>query len=102
MPCASPFSTSYQACPSPVTHPYRKLTIQSMGDIVIAAYVLDLYWLIQEQVASANSISDLSERSERPMRQPPPPDCQNRPKAFIQSALRAWTHGGALRSAGRL
>lgn len=26
-----------------------------IGDIVIAAYVLDLYWLIQEQVASAKS-----------------------------------------------
>jgi hypothetical protein len=44
--------------------PARKLLIQSIGDIVIAAYVLDLYWLIQEQVASANSISDLSEPSE--------------------------------------
>ena len=26
-----------------------------IGDVVIAAYVLDLYWLIQEQVLAANS-----------------------------------------------
>ncbi len=26
-----------------------------LGDVVIAAYVLDLYWLIQEQVAAVNS-----------------------------------------------
>jgi hypothetical protein len=26
-----------------------------IGDVVIAAYILDLYWLIQEQVASADS-----------------------------------------------
>jgi len=31
-----------------------------IGDIVIAAYVLDLYWLIQEQVAAINSNSDSS------------------------------------------
>jgi hypothetical protein len=29
-----------------------------IGDVVIAAYVLDLYWLIQEQVAVVNSTSD--------------------------------------------
>jgi hypothetical protein len=26
-----------------------------IGDVVIAAYILDLYWLIQEQVTSADS-----------------------------------------------
>jgi hypothetical protein len=35
-----------------------------IGDVVITAYVLDLYWLIQEQVASANSTPNLRERSE--------------------------------------
>jgi hypothetical protein len=34
-----------------------------IGDVVIAAYILDLYWLIQEQVASAHSTSDLSDPS---------------------------------------
>lgn len=29
-----------------------------IGDVVIAAYVLDLYWLIQEQVAAVRSTSD--------------------------------------------
>jgi hypothetical protein len=29
-----------------------------IGDVVIAAYVLDLYWLIQEQVSTVNSTSD--------------------------------------------
>jgi uncharacterized membrane protein HdeD (DUF308 family) len=29
-----------------------------IGDVVIAAYVLDLYWLIQEQLAMVNSTSD--------------------------------------------
>jgi hypothetical protein len=29
-----------------------------IGDVVIAAYVLDLYWLTQEQVAAVNSTSD--------------------------------------------
>jgi hypothetical protein len=29
-----------------------------VGDVVIAAYVMDLYWLIQEQVADINSTSD--------------------------------------------
>lgn len=29
-----------------------------IGDVVIAAYVLDLYWLIQEQVAVVSSTSD--------------------------------------------
>ena len=28
-----------------------------IGDVVIAAYVLDLYWLIQEQVSAVNSAS---------------------------------------------
>jgi hypothetical protein len=29
-----------------------------IGDVVIAAYVLDLYWLIQEQLSTVNSPSD--------------------------------------------
>jgi hypothetical protein len=29
-----------------------------IGDVVIAAYVLDLYWITQEQVAAVNSTSD--------------------------------------------
>jgi hypothetical protein len=33
------------------------------GDVVIAAYILDLYWLIEEQVASVDSPSDLGDRS---------------------------------------
>jgi hypothetical protein len=33
-----------------------------IGDVVIAAYILDLYWLIQEQVAPADSTSDLGDR----------------------------------------
>jgi hypothetical protein len=34
-----------------------------VGDMVIAAYVLDLYWLIQEQVAVVNSTSDSDDRT---------------------------------------
>lgn len=34
-----------------------------IGDVVIVAYILDLYWLIQEQVA--DSTTDLSDRSGR-------------------------------------
>jgi hypothetical protein len=34
-----------------------------IGDVVIAAYVLDLYWLIQEQVSTVNSTSDSDDRS---------------------------------------
>jgi hypothetical protein len=34
-----------------------------IGDAVIAAYVLDLYWLIQEQLAAVNSTSDSDDRS---------------------------------------
>jgi hypothetical protein len=34
-----------------------------IGDVVIAAYILDLHWLIQEQIASAGSTSDLGDRS---------------------------------------
>jgi hypothetical protein len=34
-----------------------------IGDIVIAAYVLDLYWLIQEQISAVNSPSDGGDRS---------------------------------------
>jgi hypothetical protein len=34
-----------------------------IGDLVIAAYVLDLYWLIQEQVAAANSTFHSGDRS---------------------------------------
>lgn len=34
-----------------------------IGDIVIAAYVLDLYWLIQEQISAANSPSDRADAS---------------------------------------
>jgi hypothetical protein len=34
-----------------------------IGDVVIAAYVLDLCWLIQEQVASTNPISHSRDRS---------------------------------------
>jgi hypothetical protein len=34
-----------------------------IGDVVIAAYILDLYWLIQEQVRSVDSPSDLGDRS---------------------------------------
>jgi len=33
-----------------------------IGDVVIAAYVLDLYWLIQEEVAALDSPSDSSDR----------------------------------------
>lgn len=33
-----------------------------IGDVVVAAYILDLYWLIQEQVAPADSTSDLGDR----------------------------------------
>jgi hypothetical protein len=29
-----------------------------VGDVVIGAYVLDLYWLVQEQVAARGSASD--------------------------------------------
>jgi len=32
-----------------------------IGDLVIAAYVLDLYWVIQEQVLVANPTSDVGE-----------------------------------------
>ena len=32
-----------------------------IGDIVIAAYVLDLYWLIQEQLASVSAVADTGE-----------------------------------------
>ena len=34
-----------------------------LGDVVIAAYVLDLFWLSQEQVSAANSTSDSGDRS---------------------------------------
>jgi hypothetical protein len=34
-----------------------------IGDVVIAAYVLDLYWLSQEQVSAVNSASDSDDRS---------------------------------------
>jgi len=34
-----------------------------VGDMVIAAYVLDLYWITQEQVATVNSTSDSDNRS---------------------------------------
>jgi hypothetical protein len=34
-----------------------------VGDVVIAAYVLDLYWIIQEQVATANTASDAESSS---------------------------------------
>ena len=34
-----------------------------IGDVVIAAYVLDLYWLIQEEAAAVNASSDSSDRS---------------------------------------
>jgi len=34
-----------------------------IGDMVIAAYVLDLYWITQEQVAAVNSTSDSDNRS---------------------------------------
>jgi hypothetical protein len=33
-----------------------------VGDVVIAAYVLDLYWLQQEQVAAVNATSDSDDR----------------------------------------
>lgn len=33
-----------------------------IGDAVVAAYVLDLYWLIQEQVSAANSTSGSGDR----------------------------------------
>lgn len=33
------------------------------GDVVIAAYVLDLYWLIQEQISAVNSPSESRDRS---------------------------------------
>jgi hypothetical protein len=42
-----------------------------IGDVVIAAYVLDLYWLIQEQVSAVNSSSDagaLAENAEARLR----------------------------------
>jgi hypothetical protein len=34
-----------------------------IGDVVIAAYVLDLFWLSQEQAAAVNSTSDSEHRS---------------------------------------
>lgn len=34
-----------------------------IGDVVVAAYVLDLYWLIQEQLAAVNSTSNSANRS---------------------------------------
>ena len=34
-----------------------------IGDVVVAAYVLDLYWLIQEQISGVNSPSDCGDRS---------------------------------------
>ena len=34
-----------------------------IGDLVIAAYVLDLYWLIQEEAAAVNASLDSSDRS---------------------------------------
>jgi len=34
-----------------------------IGDVVIAAYVLDLHWLIQEQISARNSPSDYDDRS---------------------------------------
>ena len=34
-----------------------------IGDVVIAAYVLDLFWLSQEQVSAINSTSDSGDRS---------------------------------------
>lgn len=34
-----------------------------VGDVVIAAYVLDLYWLQQEQVAAVDATSDSDDRS---------------------------------------
>jgi hypothetical protein len=34
-----------------------------IGDMVIAAYVLDLYWITQEQVAAINSTSESDNRS---------------------------------------
>jgi len=34
-----------------------------IGDAVIAAYVLDLYWITQEQAAAVNSTSDSGHRS---------------------------------------
>jgi|ERR1700683_3318235 hypothetical protein len=34
-----------------------------IGDVVIAAYVLDLFWLSQEQVAAINSTSDSGDPS---------------------------------------
>jgi hypothetical protein len=34
-----------------------------IGDAVIAAYVLDLYWLIQEQASAMNLTSDSGDRS---------------------------------------
>jgi hypothetical protein len=34
-----------------------------VGDVVIAAYVLDLYWLSQEQVAAVHATSDSGDGS---------------------------------------
>lgn len=34
-----------------------------IGDVVIAAYVLDLYWITQEQAAAVNSTSDPGNQS---------------------------------------
>jgi hypothetical protein len=34
-----------------------------VGDAVIAAYVLDLHWLVQEQVSTVDSTSDSGNRS---------------------------------------
>jgi len=34
-----------------------------IGDVVVTAYVLDLYWLIQEQAAAVGSTSDAGDRS---------------------------------------
>jgi hypothetical protein len=34
-----------------------------IGDVVIAAYVLDLFWLSQEQATAVNSTSDSEDRS---------------------------------------
>lgn len=41
--------------------PGRPATL--IGDVVIAAYVLDLYWLIQEQLAVVNSTSNSDNRT---------------------------------------
>jgi hypothetical protein len=34
-----------------------------IGDVVIAAYVLDLYWLIQEQISAVDAPPDCGDRS---------------------------------------